>query len=190
MRSEELGIRNLPSFAWRGKWWVVMSDEWYVALRAKTPFGSCGTTSPNSLRFGGRSHSPHEEAPPELENCWGSCCEATEGAAKQSFAVPWQSSSDKREAACSTLFSSAVSENNSLRIGLEGTSLVRRIEGLASAARFAIIVPLPPPISRGQISFSALRCAPRALLLGLPPRRTACKRATGGQRVAELSRSD
>ena len=37
--------------------------------------------------------------------------------------------------ACSTLFSSAVSENNSLRRGREGTSLVRRIEGLASAVR-------------------------------------------------------
>ena len=44
----------------------------------------------------------------------------------------WQSSG---QLACSTLFSSAVSENNCLRIGLEGTSLVRRIEGLASAVR-------------------------------------------------------
>ena len=44
----------------------------------------------------------------------------------------WQSSG---QPACSTLFSSAVSENNCLRIGLEGTSLVRRIEGLASAVR-------------------------------------------------------
>ena len=39
------------------------------------------------------------------------------------------------QSACSTLFSSAVSENNSLRISQEGTSLVRRIEGLASAVR-------------------------------------------------------
>ena len=50
----------------------------------------------------------------------------------------WQSSiPDGGQSACSTLFSSAVSENNSLRIGLEGTSLVRRIEGLASAVRDA-----------------------------------------------------
>ena len=38
----------------------------------------------------------------------------------------------KRTVACSTLFSSAVSVNLYLRIDFEGTSLVRRIEGLAS----------------------------------------------------------
>ena len=48
----------------------------------------------------------------------------------------WQSSiPDGGQSACSTLFSSAVSENNCLRISFEGTSLVRRIEGLASAVR-------------------------------------------------------
>ena len=35
--------------------------------------------------------------------------------------------------ACSTLFSSAVSDNFCLRINYEGTSLVRRTEGLSSA---------------------------------------------------------
>ena len=38
----------------------------------------------------------------------------------------------QRTVACSTLFSSAVSYNFYLRISFEGTSLVRRIEGLAS----------------------------------------------------------
>ena len=72
-----------------------------------------------------------------LHEWWGSCHTVTEGAAKQNFAVAWQSSSNGGQPACSTLFSSAVSENNCLRISFEGTSLVRRIEGLASAARDA-----------------------------------------------------
>ena len=45
--------------------------------------------------------------------------------------------------ACSTLFSSAVSEYYYLRINFERTSLVRRIEGLSSAVILFTLNPTP-----------------------------------------------
>ena len=47
--------------------------------------------------------------------------------------------------ACSTLFSSAVSEYYYLRINFERTSLVRRIEGLSSAVCLFTLIPTPSP---------------------------------------------